>query len=519
MSGQETAIESEMQACTILDASTDRRASKTPKINPKIDTASVLKALYVVSRQQTGQERFMELIEVKFETVDRKMVEQFDEIQKAFDYIEDQLIQRARFFFSAKMKTASLQGESMAVLKKHHGLQTSMIDEKKKKKHSIYALQMYSTLVEVKKTRIPPLQNPTIRLPVALAPTSLLVKAEDLHKTLQLYLPLYGSIAARDLSTLKIVRRVSAPRENIPPIYYPLGIAVHPLTGNVYTTEYYQRRIFCLDPSLNYINHFVSGNNDGFAGLNTREAGRDYKGLCVYTGIRSDAILHCPCGIAVSYDGRIAVTDVGSSVVVIMNDDYKCLKVLGALPKYPPKSFVDGLDVANSRLKNSSLSDPHRVCFDMQNNLYVADHSNLRIQKYDEKGEFVCSFTGGYDEPTIDFGYVQGVAVDVDGFVYMLQAKRDNIKVFTPDARLCCEIRIKRTDDPRGSLTIGPNNTLVVTYLSDGEIHFYSLWGEHLHTVYHESPMCVAFGPDGTMYVTSPVGLRRRTASITQYFD
>eukprot|EP00002_Diphylleia_rotans_P035645 TRINITY_DN779_c0_g1_i1.p1 TRINITY_DN779_c0_g1~~TRINITY_DN779_c0_g1_i1.p1 ORF type:complete len:440 (-),score=110.96 TRINITY_DN779_c0_g1_i1:82-1401(-) len=426
---------------------------------------------------QSKNEASIDQVVEAFEAADGEISQRIVAIEEAFQSVENQLLQRAHIFFSSYRKAVSLQEQSTIILKQHYTFQESKLS---KKKHSIHALEIHLIPLQTKKTSVPSSRKPNLRLPLEFTPSSM--HTEALQKLLKLYLPLHGSIPPRDLTTLNIVQSISSPGKDLLRFQFPWGVAVHPFTGNVYTCEEDRNRIVCLDSSLKYINHFVSEESSSASSSDQEPPSR--------------VLLKGPRGIAVSYDGRIAVADYSSSSVVIMTEDYQPVKVLG-------KKDSSG----------GNFSSPYHVCFDTQNNLYVADSGNRRIQKFDEQGNFVCSFGGKQGTPVTISASVNGVAVDEHGYVYLLHAGADKIKVFNPDTTLSHEIEIKRIGSGGwGNLTRGPNDTLVVSDSNHNEIRFYSLSGDHLHTVHLESPLGVAFGLDGTMYASSV-----SASTITQY--
>jgi sugar lactone lactonase YvrE len=86
---------------------------------------------------------------------------------------------------------------------------------------------------------------------------------------------------------------------------------------------------------------------------------------------------------------------------------------------------------------------PLGLAIDKNNNLYVVDSNNFRIQKFDLNGNFITTWgskgTGDgqfevCNHPAFMGEGPQGIAIDKNGYVYVADRGNERIQVFTPDA-------------------------------------------------------------------------------------
>ena len=91
--------------------------------------------------------------------------------------------------------------------------------------------------------------------------------------------------------------------------------------------------------------------------------------------------------------------------------------------------------------KNHTLSDPGNfsyptnVALDADNNLYVTDSFNNRVEIFDADGNFIRQFGKAGDRPGTLFR-PKGIAIDVDGHVWVADAVQDRVQCFTQEGDL-----------------------------------------------------------------------------------
>jgi sugar lactone lactonase YvrE len=104
-------------------------------------------------------------------------------------------------------------------------------------------------------------------------------------------------------------------------------------------------------------------------------------------------------------------------------------KMLGSFVIIPPYSFVREWGSAGSG--EGQFDGPYDVAIDSQNNVYVTDFVNDRIQKFDSDGNFITTWgSAGSGEGQFDGPY--GVATDSQNNVYVTDYGNDRIQVFSP---------------------------------------------------------------------------------------
>ena len=160
-----------------------------------------------------------------------------------------------------------------------------------------------------------------------------------------------------------------------------------------------------------------------------------------------------PWGISFSRDGMWAVTDYSTSFTYIYDSKDELVKMIGSPGK-----------------KEDQFGCPFGVAFDSNNNLYVVDGGNSRIQKFDIEGKCLCQF--GEEK----LRNARGITVHGDK-VYVTDKANRCVAIFTIDGQYCCTIKSQHLRTPCG-VTVGVNNQL---YVSDDRcIHTFTLDGNYV---------------------------------------
>jgi|GEM_PF-5612273 len=106
----------------------------------------------------------------------------------------------------------------------------------------------------------------------------------------------------------------------------------------------------------------------------------------------------------------------------------------------------------NGGLDQGQFNEPNAISVDPSDNVYVSDSKNNRIQKFDANGKFILAF-GEKGEPykenskPNEFGYLEGVCVDKDGFIYV--AVDDDLRKYDPNFGFVSKVTITN-DSPLG---------------------------------------------------------------------
>lgn len=171
-------------------------------------------------------------------------------------------------------------------------------------------------------------------------------------------------------------------------------------------------------------------------------------------------------GLAIDDSDRLFVSDTKMHRILIFNKDHKVEGTIGEGVPDPGGMVVDNenrfLYVADAALdqvlvfdadkltlirkigtagKGHTLTEPGQfsvptnVALDKDNNLYVSDTYNNRVEIFDADGNFIRAWGKAGDRPGT-FSRPKGIAVDVDGHVWVADAVQDRVQCFTPEGQL-----------------------------------------------------------------------------------
>ena len=128
--------------------------------------------------------------------------------------------------------------------------------------------------------------------------------------------------------------------------------------------------------------------------------------------------LDAPSGMAFDRDDNLYIVDSGNDRVQKFTGDGRFLDSWGS------NGSGDG-----------ELDSPWGITIDAQGDVYVADWGNDRVQKFSPDGGFIMSYgTSPDDEETLD--HPSDVAVDGDGDVYVADWGNSRVRIFEPDGEV-----------------------------------------------------------------------------------
>ncbi len=145
------------------------------------------------------------------------------------------------------------------------------------------------------------------------------------------------------------------------------------------------------------------------AGTMTTIAGTGESGYSGDGGLASQAKLDNPTGVAIGFDGAIFIADSGNNVVREVTRD----PVTGADVIATFAGTGDaGYSGAGGQATSALLQDPQCVAVDAENNVYVADTLNYRVEKITVTG--IISTVAGTGDPSYsgDNGPATSAALD-----------------------------------------------------------------------------------------------------------
>ena len=132
-----------------------------------------------------------------------------------------------------------------------------------------------------------------------------------------------------------------------------------------------------------------------------------------------------PGGMAIDNENRfLYVADAAQDLVLVFDaDKLTFIRKIGT----PGKN--------HTLTEAGQFSVPTNVAVDADNNLYVTDTYNNRVEVFDADGNFIRQFGKAGDRPGT-FMRPKGIAIDVDGHVWVADAVQDRVQCFTPDGDL-----------------------------------------------------------------------------------
>ena len=116
--------------------------------------------------------------------------------------------------------------------------------------------------------------------------------------------------------------------------------------------------------------------------------------------------------------------------VVLCLSAFGCLAVsLLISPVATAQGYTFDLKWGDADARNGQLARPFGVAVDGSGNVYVADYSNHRIQKFDSSGTFITKW-GNVGSGDGQFANPISVAVDGSGNVYVSDSGNQRIQKF-----------------------------------------------------------------------------------------
>ena len=129
-----------------------------------------------------------------------------------------------------------------------------------------------------------------------------------------------------------------------------------------------------------------------------------------------------------------------------------------------------------------SFLSPQHLAFDSENNLYVTDLGNARVQKFDSNGNFLLEWGSKGSEPG-KFGHPSGIAIS-DEFVFVVDNLNNDIQKFDLDGNFITHWGQYGKDSgffnsPR-DITISDENIVYVVDSGNSRIQKFTLDGEYV---------------------------------------
>ena len=162
-----------------------------------------------------------------------------------------------------------------------------------------------------------------------------------------------------------------------------------------------------------------------------------------------------PWGVAFGKDGMWAITDYSTSFVYIYDSKDELVKMIGS-----------------PGMKNDQFECPFGIAFDDNNDLYIVDGGNSRIQKFDLHGTYLFQFGAEKLRNARDITLH-------NNRVYVTDKADRCISVFITDGQFCYTIKSQHLRTPCG-IIVGVNNQLYVADCDNHCIHSFTLDGNYI---------------------------------------
>eukprot|EP00002_Diphylleia_rotans_P040173 TRINITY_DN9478_c0_g1_i2.p1 TRINITY_DN9478_c0_g1~~TRINITY_DN9478_c0_g1_i2.p1 ORF type:complete len:288 (-),score=52.63 TRINITY_DN9478_c0_g1_i2:79-942(-) len=240
----------------------------------------------------------------------------------------------------------------------------------------------------------------------------------------------------------------------------PKGIAVHPITGEIYIADTAHHRICVVNKDLDFVRAFGKHGNGAGEFI-------------------------CPSSLSFSSDGAVlAITEDYSHRVQLFDGFDRHIRAIGN-----GKSTLPG-----------RFSSPASVTFDLDDNFYVAEIDNARIQKFSKTGAFLGFI--GIESVSAPVGNVCGVVVNDDNEILALPAMGGTIRVFGADGIYRREMIVEKTGK-FNFISRGPHGGFVMSSVRHDRVWIYNKSGILKKELVAEGPNGVCFDRDGTLFVVS----------------
>ena len=201
--------------------------------------------------------------------------------------------------------------------------------------------------------------------------------------------------------------------------------------------------------------------------------------------------LDCPRGTAINSKGQMIVVEGNGTCVSVLTPEGEKIRTFG----------TEGSG-------NGQLSNAYGVTVDKDDNIYVADHDNHRIQKFSSEGEFVAAI-GVCGHNKLQFVYPVGIRYNnKDKSLYVVDSGNQRIQVLTTD------LQFVRSFGTRGSrngqfqnpfnIAFDDANNLYVTDYNNKCVQVLTTEGQSLRIIQKNlsRPWAIAIDSCNNVYVT-----------------
>jgi DNA-binding beta-propeller fold protein YncE len=187
--------------------------------------------------------------------------------------------------------------------------------------------------------------------------------------------------------------------------------------------------------------------------------------------------LEVPADLAVDLQDNLYVVDAGNNRIQVFDPDGQFIRMWGE-PGKGPGQF---------NFLRANGDEIGAVALDALGNVYVADNANQRIQKFDATGNFLIEW-GISGEGDGQFVSPVGIGVDQQGNVYVIDDSRDDIQKFDSNGKFLLKWGSHGQEDGQlnytGQLAVDDQGNVFIADFAnhrvqkfDGMGKFISKWG------------------------------------------
>ena len=217
-----------------------------------------------------------------------------------------------------------------------------------------------------------------------------------------------------------------------------------------------------------------------------------------------------PAGIAIAGDGDVYVSDEAENFIKAFRPDAKY-----PFPEYDPDG--EAIDRwGETGAGDGQLDGPSGLAFDADDNLYVVDSRNDRVQKFTKDGRRLLSWGG----PGVTEGQLRspwGITIDQGGDVYVADWGNDRVQKFSPDGTHL--LSFEGTPEEGGDLwrpadvAVDSDGDVYVTDWGNRRVRIYGSEGEPIAALYGDVD---AYSKAANYALERGEGLFRRMMALTE---
>jgi hypothetical protein len=160
----------------------------------------------------------------------------------------------------------------------------------------------------------------------------------------------------------------------------------------------------------------------------------------------------------------------------------------GAAQESPQPRFV--LAWGTKGDKPGEFYSPIGIAISNKDQVYVTDVNNARVQKFTADGKYLGGFELPWDAPRRKSNQAGGIAIDVEGLIYLTYMSQDKVQVFNDQGQLVREWGRTGNGDGEfrspGGIVLAPDKTVFVADQRNHRVQqfsregkFLAVWGKH----------------------------------------